>query len=167
MAAASAASSCSSFFLPPLPNPKAAINRRSSSSTTLPRASSLLPYYHHYHTSLSNRPHLCPTHGQRKRFPHSHMLTLSFSGLKISSSSSSFLEGEIGTLYKHIPMITWDCSKKISGPRAATDDVPSYKGFPPMLNKPRWWWRTMACIPYHSLTPSPKGGRRSGRQNVF
>ena len=47
-----------------------------------------------------------------------------------------------------MPMITWDCSKKISGPRAATDDVPSYKGFPPMLNKPRWWWRTMACIPY-------------------
>jgi len=32
-------------------------------------------------------------------------------------------------------------------PRAA-DDVPTYKGYPPMTKKPKWRWRTLACIPY-------------------
>ncbi|KAL3651118.1 Protein TIC 20-I, chloroplastic [Castilleja foliolosa] len=33
-------------------------------------------------------------------------------------------------------------------PPRASKDVPQNYRFPPMTEKPKWWWRTLACLPY-------------------
>lgn len=38
--------------------------------------------------------------------------------------------------------------RRTGSPRAATEDVPSFKGFAPMQEKPKFWWRILACVPY-------------------
>lgn len=69
------------------------------------------------------------------------------SGSSMSSTCSTFFEGESGKLCRYSVYPTYKQVKKATGPRAASD-VPSYKGFAPMVKKPRWWWRVLACIPY-------------------
>ncbi|KAJ7555321.1 hypothetical protein O6H91_05G032100 [Diphasiastrum complanatum] len=67
----------------------------------------------------------------------------------ISFSASSFLAGDGGSL-RALCLPPVMSLERIKGgcPRAASDDIPSYKGFPPMTEKPKWWWRVLACIPY-------------------
>lgn len=33
-------------------------------------------------------------------------------------------------------------------PRASSNNVPSNFRYPPMKKKPKWWWRTLSCLPY-------------------
>lgn len=69
------------------------------------------------------------------------------SGSSVASTCSDIFVGEYGSLCRYSVSPIYQ-QKKRTGVRAAADDVPSYKGYPPMLKKPRWWWRVLACIPY-------------------
>jgi len=67
-----------------------------------------------------------------------------------TSASTPFFRGEYGSFRIHLPTIKRHNGRyngRTVSPRAA-DDVPTYKGYPPMTKKPKWWWRTLACIPY-------------------
>ncbi|XP_010672896.2 protein TIC 20-I, chloroplastic [Beta vulgaris subsp. vulgaris] len=33
-------------------------------------------------------------------------------------------------------------------PRASKDKLFSFPPYPPMTEKPKWWWRSLACLPY-------------------
>eukprot|EP00253_Pinus_taeda_P012504 PITA_12504 len=68
-----------------------------------------------------------------------------------TSASTPFFTGDYGSFRIHLPTIVRHNGRRNGGtvsPRAAADDVPEYKGYPPMTKKPKWWWRTLACIPY-------------------
>ncbi|KAK6792577.1 hypothetical protein RDI58_011658 [Solanum bulbocastanum] len=69
-----------------------------------------------------------------------------FSFLDLSSASSLLLSGEYGGLSNDIPQLPRRSQLSFS-PRASKDVAYSYR-FPPMTKKPRWWWRTLACLPY-------------------
>uniref|UniRef100_A0A1J3GMB3 Protein TIC 20 n=1 Tax=Noccaea caerulescens TaxID=107243 RepID=A0A1J3GMB3_NOCCA len=64
----------------------------------------------------------------------------------LSASSSRLLNGEQGSLSCTLPMLPVR-RKTLLAPRASKD-VPSSFRFPPMTKKPKWWWRTLACLPY-------------------
>jgi hypothetical protein len=67
-----------------------------------------------------------------------------------TSASTPFFTGEYGSFRIHLPTIVRHNGRhngRTVSPRAA-DDVPTYKGYPPMTAKPKWWWRTLACLPY-------------------
>ncbi|GLT57988.1 hypothetical protein SLA2020_309170 [Shorea laevis] len=65
--------------------------------------------------------------------------------LHLSAASASLLSGDPGGLSYSIPYIS-KCRSNLV-PQASKD---FFKGFsyPPMSKKPRWWWRTLACLPY-------------------
>lgn len=65
----------------------------------------------------------------------------------LSSASSPLLDGELGGLSHAVPRLPKrrQCFRP---PRAAKDDVPYSYRYPAMTKKPRWWWRTLACLPY-------------------
>lgn len=70
-----------------------------------------------------------------------------------ASASTRFFTGEYGSFRIHLPTIKRHNGRykgRTVSPRAAdaADDVPTYKGYPPMTKKPKWWWRTLACLPY-------------------
>lgn len=64
----------------------------------------------------------------------------------LSSASSPLLSGELGGLSHAIPKVALRRRQALS-PRASKD-VPFSFRYPPMTKKPRWWWRTLACLPY-------------------
>lgn len=67
-----------------------------------------------------------------------------------TSASTPFFTGEYGSFRIHLPTIVRHNGRRNGrtvSPRAA-DDVPAYQGYAPMTKKPRWWWRTLACLPY-------------------
>ncbi|KAK3036141.1 hypothetical protein RJ639_031722 [Escallonia herrerae] len=66
--------------------------------------------------------------------------------LNLSAASSPLLSGDLGGLSRTIPKLPRRRQITLS-PRAAKD-VPSSYRFPAMTKKPRWWWRTLACLPY-------------------
>ncbi|XP_073387947.1 protein TIC 20-I, chloroplastic-like [Physcomitrium patens] len=68
----------------------------------------------------------------------------------LGSMSSCFLEGESGRIWgsSTVSEITLRRRRCNVTPRAATEDVPSFKGFAPMQEKPKFWWRILACVPY-------------------
>ncbi|MCO5582501.1 hypothetical protein L7F22_036398 [Adiantum nelumboides] len=67
----------------------------------------------------------------------------------LASSSAGFLEGEdFGGLYRPLQFGQIKRLGRSGGPRAAAEDVPTFKGYSPMMKRPRWWWRVLACIPY-------------------
>eukprot|EP00262_Sarcandra_glabra_P017107 TRINITY_DN575_c0_g1_i2.p1 TRINITY_DN575_c0_g1~~TRINITY_DN575_c0_g1_i2.p1 ORF type:complete len:277 (+),score=19.92 TRINITY_DN575_c0_g1_i2:152-982(+) len=71
-------------------------------------------------------------------------------GQNLSSSSASVLNGDHGSLSNTIPLLPrrrTAGNRFPMGPRASKD-VPSSFRYPPMTKKPRWWWRTLACLPY-------------------
>ncbi|XP_074295842.1 protein TIC 20-I, chloroplastic-like [Silene latifolia] len=75
-----------------------------------------------------------------------HHLARASSSFLLSASSTSLLSGEHGGLLSTIPHIR---KRRGSGmARRASKDVPYSYRFPPMTKKPRWWWRTLACLPY-------------------
>ncbi|XP_038702833.1 protein TIC 20-I, chloroplastic-like [Tripterygium wilfordii] len=66
--------------------------------------------------------------------------------LQLSALASPLLGGNLCGLLHTIPDIPRRHRSPLP-PRAAKD-VPSSFRFPAMTKKPRWWWRTLACLPY-------------------
>lgn len=63
----------------------------------------------------------------------------------MSATSSLLLSGGQNFLSRTIPVLPTP-HKSSTTPRA-TKDSSGFR-FPPMTKKPRWWWRTLSCIPY-------------------
>ncbi|KAF7827725.1 Protein TIC 20-I, chloroplastic [Senna tora] len=64
----------------------------------------------------------------------------------ISAASSPHLTGGQSLAFHTIPLTPRRQGSRMV-PRASKD-VPYSFRFPPMTKKPRWWWRTLACLPY-------------------
>ncbi|KAG6550648.1 hypothetical protein Mapa_007745 [Marchantia paleacea] len=67
------------------------------------------------------------------------------------ASFKPFLQGESGRLNEILrPSLAFSTRtrRSTSAPRASSEDIPSFKGFPPMTEKPKWFWRILACVPY-------------------
>ncbi|KAK6116288.1 hypothetical protein DH2020_049964 [Rehmannia glutinosa] len=64
----------------------------------------------------------------------------------LSAASTPLLHGEQGSLLHTIPKLPNRRCRSLS-PRASKDVPYSYR-FPAMTKKPKWWWRTLACLPY-------------------
>ncbi|KAL0343636.1 UNVERIFIED_CONTAM: protein -I, chloroplastic [Sesamum angustifolium] len=65
---------------------------------------------------------------------------------RLSAASTSLLHGEQGSLLHMIPKLPK--RRRLPLPPRASKDVPYTFRFPAMTKKPRWWWRTLACLPY-------------------
>ncbi|XP_073002745.1 protein TIC 20-I, chloroplastic-like isoform X1 [Typha latifolia] len=68
----------------------------------------------------------------------------------LSSASTNLLRGDHGSFTNMLPFFP---TRSTVLPRhrmvpRASKDVPYSFRFPPMTKKPKWWWRTLACIPY-------------------
>lgn len=70
--------------------------------------------------------------------------------LKLRAASSPLLSGDLGGGLLHtIPRLPRKQKNiGLTSPLAASKDVPTSFRFPPMMAKPKWWWRTLACLPY-------------------
>lgn len=66
----------------------------------------------------------------------------------LGSVSSAFREGDGGRIAGRLAASSVKSRRRTGTPRAASEDVPSFKGFPPMQEKPKFWWRILACVPY-------------------
>lgn len=71
-------------------------------------------------------------------------------GLHLSSTSIPLLRRDHGSLTWTIPLLP---DQRVAKPRLsmvprASKDVPYSYRYPPMTKKPKWWWRTLACLPY-------------------
>ncbi|KAJ4966489.1 hypothetical protein NE237_018338 [Protea cynaroides] len=67
-----------------------------------------------------------------------------------STMSTAMLSGHYGSMSHTLPLLLKRsnvANRSRLSPRAAKD-VPSTFRYPQMTKKPRWWWRTLACIPY-------------------
>ncbi|KAK9751116.1 hypothetical protein RND81_02G243300 [Saponaria officinalis] len=64
----------------------------------------------------------------------------------LSASATSLLSGDHGGLLRTVPRVPNRKAHSMT-PRASKDVPYSYR-YPPMTKKPRWWWRTLACLPY-------------------
>ncbi|KAK2378733.1 protein TIC 20-IV, chloroplastic [Trifolium repens] len=64
----------------------------------------------------------------------------------MSAASSHLLSGGQNLLFRTIPVLP-SLRKSCKSPRAMKDGSANYR-YPPMTKKPRWWWRTLSCIPY-------------------
>ncbi|KDP38553.1 hypothetical protein JCGZ_04478 [Jatropha curcas] len=64
----------------------------------------------------------------------------------LSAASTTLLSGDQGGIWHVIPSLPRH-RKSYLCPRASKD-VPYSFRYPPMTKKPRWWWRTLACLPY-------------------
>jgi Tic20 family protein import component len=69
-----------------------------------------------------------------------------FCGNGLGSVESSFRGGEGGLV--RVREGEERRGRGRGGVRAAAEDVPSFKGFAPMQEKPKFWWRILACVPY-------------------
>ncbi|KAG0466137.1 hypothetical protein HPP92_017717 [Vanilla planifolia] len=82
---------------------------------------------------------------------HSQGFLLQAIDKSVSNGLKSVLSGQIGCFPKTFPSLL---QHRHSMPQRslvttkASSDVPSVLRYPPMTKKPRWWWRTLACIPY-------------------
>uniref|UniRef100_A0A2P2IRS9 Protein TIC 20 n=1 Tax=Rhizophora mucronata TaxID=61149 RepID=A0A2P2IRS9_RHIMU len=66
--------------------------------------------------------------------------------LHISAGSAILLSGNHSGL-SHTFASSPRKRRSFVSPRASKD-VPSSFRYPPMTRKPRWWWRSLACLPY-------------------
>lgn len=106
-----------------------------------------VPFQFVHHTPLA-----CSFLSERNMYKASEWSPCTFKGCEpaCTSVSTPFFTGEYGSFRIHLPTIVRHNGRhngRIVSPRAA-DDVPTYKGYPPMTAKPKWWWRTLACLPY-------------------
>lgn len=91
-------------------------------------------------------PHLqsrCSLPSINAWMPYQHVVATQ---LHLSAGSCPLLSGDQGSLLRTIPMLPRRQGSRMS-PRASKD-VPYSFRYPPMTKKPRWWWRTLACLPY-------------------
>lgn len=70
----------------------------------------------------------------------------SYPSSDLSASSAPLLHGEQGSLLHTIPKLS--TRRRLSSSPRASKDVPYSYRYPPMTKKPKWWWRTLACVPY-------------------
>jgi len=106
-----------------------------------------VPFQFVHHTPLA-----CSFLSERNMYKASEWSPCTFKGCEpaCTSASTPFFTGEYGSFRIHLPTIVRHNGRhngRTVSPRAA-DDVPTYKGYPPMTAKPKWWWRTLACLPY-------------------
>lgn len=106
-----------------------------------------VPFQFVQHTPLA-----CSFLSERNMYKASEWSPCTFKGCEpaCTSASTPFFTGEYGSFRIHLPTIVRHNGRhngRTVSPRAA-DDVPTYKGYPPMTAKPKWWWRTLACLPY-------------------
>ncbi|XVF24434.1 hypothetical protein REPUB_Repub13aG0127600 [Reevesia pubescens] len=66
--------------------------------------------------------------------------------LHLSAASTALLRGDLGGLSHTVPSFPRHRSSSLV-PRASKD-VPYSFRYPPMTKKPKWWWRSLACLPY-------------------
>uniref|UniRef100_A0A2N9IC97 Protein TIC 20 n=1 Tax=Fagus sylvatica TaxID=28930 RepID=A0A2N9IC97_FAGSY len=66
--------------------------------------------------------------------------------LHLSAASTPLLSGDQGSLLRTIPLLPR--RRRSHMPPQASKDVPYSFRFPPMTKKPKWWWRSLACLPY-------------------
>ncbi|KAJ4701996.1 Protein TIC 20-I, chloroplastic-like protein [Melia azedarach] len=66
--------------------------------------------------------------------------------LHLSAASTPLLSGDQGSLSHTIPSLPQRHRFRLS-PQASKEASTGFR-FPPMTKKPRWWWRTLACLPY-------------------
>lgn len=64
----------------------------------------------------------------------------------MSLLSNHFINSDQGGLFHEIPRLH-KCKKSHICVQASKDIPYSFR-YPPMTKKPRWWWRTLACLPY-------------------
>ncbi|KAL2522845.1 protein TIC [Forsythia ovata] len=64
----------------------------------------------------------------------------------LSATSTPLLNGEQGSLLHTIPILPR--RRKLLLPARASKDVPYSYRYPAMTKKPKWWWRSLACLPY-------------------
>ncbi|XP_059634507.1 protein TIC 20-I, chloroplastic-like [Cornus florida] len=102
-------------------------------------------------TSVPCLPAKVPSSSIRSSWGPRQLKSLSFGGpahLHISAASMPLLSGDQGGLSNRKLMLTRRRRSFIS-PRAASKDVPySFRNPAAMAERPRWWWRTLACLPY-------------------
>ncbi|XP_052202671.1 protein TIC 20-I, chloroplastic [Diospyros lotus] len=67
--------------------------------------------------------------------------------LQLAAASTPLLSGDQGSLLHTIPTIRRRRQRSFLSP-SASKDVPYSFRYPAMTKKPRWWWRTLACLPY-------------------
>lgn len=78
------------------------------------------------------------------------LINLSWIGMtftNMSSASSLLLSGGQDLLFRTIPPVLPRLRKSCMVPRASKDVSSGFR-YPPMTKKPRWWWRTLACLSY-------------------
>ncbi|XP_031249295.1 protein TIC 20-IV, chloroplastic [Pistacia vera] len=75
-----------------------------------------------------------------------HALSTGVPGSQVSSTSSPFIGGDQGVV-SHTNLILPRHRISPTLPRAAARDVFGFR-LPVITEKPEWWWRTLACIPY-------------------
>lgn len=77
-------------------------------------------------------------------------LPCKFTGTSLSSTvsvpSSAFLSGDQGTLKNIMPVLP--CRLRFSKQARAHNDMFHDSQLPKMTEKPKWWMRTLACVPY-------------------
>nr|GMD44109.1 protein TIC 20-I, chloroplastic-like [Ipomoea batatas] len=81
--------------------------------------------------------------------PHQNLTSCFSKGtrfLSLSSASSPVICGEYRGFLDALPKLPRRSRFSLS-PRASKD-VPKSFRYPAMTKKPRWWWRTIACLPY-------------------
>ncbi|XP_010929687.1 protein TIC 20-I, chloroplastic isoform X2 [Elaeis guineensis] len=69
------------------------------------------------------------------------------STLHLSRASTSFLRGDCGCITQIMPLLDKH-SKVLPRSSVVSKASKSFFSYPQMITKPKWWWRTLACIPY-------------------
>lgn len=64
----------------------------------------------------------------------------------LSAVSTPLFSGDQRNLLRTIPLLPK--RRRFHTTPQASKDVPSSFRYPPMTRKPRWWWRTLACLPF-------------------
>ncbi|GAB4856740.1 Protein TIC 20-I, chloroplastic [Ancistrocladus abbreviatus] len=77
---------------------------------------------------------------------HTSRVLVRASNLHLKAASTQFLSGEHG-VFSHTIQWLPKQRRRCASPRASKD-VPYSFRYPQMTKKPRWWWRTLACLPY-------------------
>uniref|UniRef100_A0A2P2J3X2 Protein TIC 20 n=1 Tax=Rhizophora mucronata TaxID=61149 RepID=A0A2P2J3X2_RHIMU len=121
-----------------------------SSQNLAPAAVGAALFAHRYRDAIADR---CTkilgacnlTVGCQPTRPALPKLSVGMSLSHLSAASSPFL-GEQGVLPSTMPILTRQ-RRHLEPPKAYKNDFFSFH-YPVLAEKPEWWWRTLACLPY-------------------